>query len=610
MFLQVINLSYLGSIVIVFILAARLLLKKAPKKYSYILWAVALVRLIVPISFESVLSLIPANPTPIPNEILYNITPQINTGVTNFDQSICSSQPIADVVASVNPMQVWFFWGSFIWISGIAFLLILGILSLKKIKVRIKNANYEKDDIYISDNVETPFVLGLIQPKIYLPASLSESEKEYILLHERTHIKRFDHVIRFISYLTLCIHWFNPLVWIAFWLSGKDMEMSCDESVINRLGHSVKKDYSQSLLNLATGRRNLGMTPLAFCEGDIKGRVKNILNFRKPKFYVVVISLIVITVSVFGLLSNPQEKSFVANKKDPILNTEVSSTQNKHLTPKAFIEEWKLDVNESPTKFDIVVPEDWRVELGSYPEGLYWGLANVFSKEIGLDLTKIKGKNVEVQVFELTDGLPGEGDNSKYVYPTNVILLVKDNNTVGAWLNFNVNNIGPSINKKSFNEITGLEIHEWINQEGYFSTSSGNDDLNNLSPIEVLDEFFEAINNGDKERALSCIGPYSQVKSLTMNKGNNVLYNAEFGYNNSMVHNIVEAKLLSYKLLDPESLEEINKIGDRTKIELVVKMHLVWENEEFNTPNNNTVRFPILIKYSNGWKIEGFGTGP
>ncbi len=307
-FLQVINMSYIASIVILFILVTRLLLAKAPKKYSYILWAVALVRLIVPISFESVLSLVPVDPKPISNDVLYDISPNINTGVSNIDHSISGSLPAADVVASVNPMQVWIFIGSLLWLLGIATLVIYGMVSLIRMRVKLKNANCEKDNIYQSDKVTTPFVLGLIQPKIYLPASLSESEKEYILLHEQTHIKRFDHIIRFISYIVLCIHWFNPLVWIAFWLSGKDMEMSCDELVISKLGQYVKKDYSQSLLNLATGRRNFGLTPLAFGEGDTKGRIKNILNFKQPKFYIIIIALVILIFTSIGLLSNPKSE--------------------------------------------------------------------------------------------------------------------------------------------------------------------------------------------------------------------------------------------------------------------------------------------------------------
>jgi beta-lactamase regulating signal transducer with metallopeptidase domain len=314
-FLQVINMSYIGSIVILFILAARILLKKAPKKYTYILWVVALFRLIVPISFESILSIMPVNPTPISNDIFYQTTPKVNTGISIIDQSISGSLPAAEAVASVNPMQIWVYIGALIWIVGIAILLIYGIISFVKLKRTLAGTSWDKDNIYTSDSVDTPFVIGLIQPKIYLPISLSEPEKEYIVLHERTHINRFDHVIRFISYLTLCIHWFNPFVWIAFWMSGEDMEMSCDESVISQLGHNVKKDYSQSLLNLATGKRNFGMTPLAFGEGETKGRVKNIVNFKKPKVYIVAIALLILIVAFIGLMTNPKRDSkYYANQ--------------------------------------------------------------------------------------------------------------------------------------------------------------------------------------------------------------------------------------------------------------------------------------------------------
>ncbi len=308
-FLQVINMSYIASVVILFVIAARILLKKAPKKYSYILWAAVLFRLILPISFESVLSLIPVNPRPISNDILYSTTPQINTGISNVDQLITTSIPEAEVMASANPMQIWIYIGSLIWIIGIGILLTYGIISLLKMKRRLDDANFYKDNIYKAENIDSPFVIGLFQPKIYLPTSLSEYEEEYIVLHESTHIKRFDHIIRFISYLVLCIHWFNPLVWIAFWISGEDMEMSCDEAVISQLGQNVKKDYSQSLLNLTTGKRKLSMTPLAFGEGETKGRIKNIIKFKEPKFYIIIIALIILAVAFIGLMTNPKRDS-------------------------------------------------------------------------------------------------------------------------------------------------------------------------------------------------------------------------------------------------------------------------------------------------------------
>ncbi|MEQ6388015.1 M56 family metallopeptidase [Bacillaceae bacterium S4-13-58] len=422
-FLQVINMSYIASIVIVFILVARLLIAKAPKKYSYILWAVALVRLIVPISFESALSLIPVDPRPISNDVLYDISPNINTGMPNIDHSISGSLPATDVVASVNPMQVWIFIGSLLWLLGIATLLIYGMVSLIKMKSKFKNANCEKDNIYQSDNVTTPFVLGLIQPKIYLPTSLSDGEKNYIVLHEQTHIKRFDHVIRFLSYLTLCIHWFNPLVWIAFWLSGKDMEMSCDESVINQLGHSVKKEYSQSLLNLATGRTKLGLTPLAFGEGDTKERIKNIINFKQPKFYIIIIALAILIFTSIGLLSNPKSEeqdlsllnitnflSATETAEDVVVETEDGNELT--VTPNSgFLEifehkNWKeKKVNsplESTVALRITLNEDYYINFYSYED--YAMIYNEATQEKYRYYTTPNGVYVNLQNYVLKNG--------------------------------------------------------------------------------------------------------------------------------------------------------------------------------------------------------------
>jgi hypothetical protein len=152
--------------------------------------------------------------------------------------------------------------------------------------------------------VDTPFVLGIIKPKIYLPVGLNETEREYILLHEQNHIHRGDHIIRIVSYLALCIHWFNPLVWIAFRASGKDMEMANDESVIRRKGESIKKDYSSSLLALSTGRRGVSPVPLAFGEEDPKRRIKNIINYKRPVTWIVVAALLIVIGITAGLLMN------------------------------------------------------------------------------------------------------------------------------------------------------------------------------------------------------------------------------------------------------------------------------------------------------------------
>ncbi len=308
MFLQILNMSFTGAIVIVFVLFFRLFLKKAPKVFSYGLWSVVLFRLICPFSFESIFSLLPTKAAPISEDIVYMATPKIDTGITVVNNAVNTVLPPATPYASVNPLQIWMFIGRFIWLFGIAFLLIYSLITLIQLKKNLQSATPYKDNIFISENIETAFVMGVFRPQIYLPTNLNEAEREYILLHEQTHIRRFDHIIKLISFMALCLHWFNPLVWAAFFISSRDMEMSCDEAVIKRLGNEVKKDYSSSLLTLTTGRRIVGGTPLAFGEGDTKGRIKNVLNYKRPAFWVLIVTVIIVIGVALGLITNRKEE--------------------------------------------------------------------------------------------------------------------------------------------------------------------------------------------------------------------------------------------------------------------------------------------------------------
>jgi beta-lactamase regulating signal transducer with metallopeptidase domain len=304
-FLQLLTMSFTASIVILFVLIARLPLKKAPKIYSYVLWGVVLFRLACPFSFESALSLLPTKANTISQDIAYMVQPKINTEISTINNLVNTSLPSATPYASVNPLQKWIFFGSLVWSIGIALLLLHSVINLLRLHKHLQSAMYCKDNIYSSNRIETAFVLGVFRPRIYLPASLPEKDRNYILLHEQTHIRRFDHIIKIISFLILCVHWFNPLVWLAFFLSGQDMEMSCDEAVIKRFGNDVKKEYSTSLLALATGKRIIGGTPLAFGEGDTKGRIKNVLNYKKPLLWVIVAATVVVVVVGAGFLTNP-----------------------------------------------------------------------------------------------------------------------------------------------------------------------------------------------------------------------------------------------------------------------------------------------------------------
>ncbi len=184
--------------------------------------------------------------------------------------------------------------------------MVYSIITSHRLKIRVQGAAHLKDNIYIVTDWHTPFVMGLSNPRIYLPETLSEKEQLLILHHEQTHIKHLDHITRLISFLALTLHWFNPLVWIAFHISGKDMEMACDEAVIKAFGTPVKKEYTTSLLALATGKKHLAGAPLAFGVGDTKGRIKNILNYKSPSFWLKVFIVVLVGMISIGLLANPE----------------------------------------------------------------------------------------------------------------------------------------------------------------------------------------------------------------------------------------------------------------------------------------------------------------
>lgn len=302
--LSVLNMSLTASYVIAAILLVRLFLKKVPKVISYVLWAVAGFRLVIPFSFESVFSLIPFKSAPIPAGITVQPIPRVDSGIMVADNAVSHVLPAATPVASVNPMQVWQTVGAYLWLVGIAALLIYSVVSIILLKRQLRGTVLSEGNIYEAENLKTPFVLGFIRPKIYIPAGLYTEEKSYIILHERTHIRRFDHVVKLFAFLVLCIHWFNPLVWIAFILMTADMEMSCDERVLKEMGGDIKKAYSTSLLSMATGRHLINGSPLAFGEGNIKERIKNVLNFKKPAAWVIAVSVLLVAALSVGFATN------------------------------------------------------------------------------------------------------------------------------------------------------------------------------------------------------------------------------------------------------------------------------------------------------------------
>ena len=289
-FLKVLNMSITAGWLALTVILVRFVFKKAPKALTVALWGLVGLRLLVPWSFESIFSLIPSAET-VPQSITTTDTPQINSGVDIFNSTV--NPVISDSLApnpgdSVNPMQVVVFVATVVWLVGVAAMLIYTAISFLKIRRRVGEAVHFKDNVYLCDRVDTPFILGVIRPKIYLPSSISEADTEYVLAHETAHLKRHDHLIKPLSFLLLSVYWFNPLLWVAYVLLCRDIELACDEKVIKQMGLDVKKPYSTALINCSIKRRSIAACPLAFGEVGVKSRIKAVLNYKRPAFWVIV----------------------------------------------------------------------------------------------------------------------------------------------------------------------------------------------------------------------------------------------------------------------------------------------------------------------------------
>jgi len=322
---KLLNMSLTASVIIVTVLILRLFLKRTPKVYSYMLWAAVLFRLLCPITISTSLSVLGLFDTPtietadrvsqvvyIPNNIVHTENPEVTLPVPILDNVINNALPQGREQLAADPLEVPVSIATYIWMAGIMVMIGYSVFSYIKLRKSLVGALQVKDNICVADYITTPFVLGIFRPRIYLLSSLSEREQEYILKHEQYHIRRGDHIIKLLAYVALCIHWFNPLVWVAFLLFGKDMEMSCDEAVIRKLGEGVRADYSASLLNTATNNPIMYGMPLAFGEVDTKGRIKNLAAWKKPTFWVTLGAILICITGIVICVSNPKEEKLFA----------------------------------------------------------------------------------------------------------------------------------------------------------------------------------------------------------------------------------------------------------------------------------------------------------
>lgn len=330
-FPEVLNMSAVAGIAILVVMIARLVLRNSPKIFSYVLWTVVLFRLLCPISVSSPVSFyrlldLPAVRT---GELISTVDvlafrDTYTEGGSGTEQLLpeegYAGEPVLmpEKVSELNleAAEAVLTVVAVIWLAGIFVAIVYSIVSYASLRKKMNEASPLRDNIYLADRIISPFVVGFLKPRIYLLSSMSEQEQKYIILHEQCHIRRGDHVIKMLAFAALMIHWFNPLVWLAFILSGKDMEMSCDEAVIREAGISIRADYSAFLLKMATGKRILAGMPLAFGEGDTKERIRNLSKWKHPAF-IPVLGAGILSLIVFAACAvNPMEKDieFLAEK--------------------------------------------------------------------------------------------------------------------------------------------------------------------------------------------------------------------------------------------------------------------------------------------------------
>lgn len=445
LFAHVIDMTLRGSVVIIAVILVRLALRKAPKVFSYALWAVVLFRLLCPVSIALPVSVVPDMGSVAENyRFEHDPITVIDAGKAVYhavDDAVSGSldaqQVYVDVptqlgnsrIMAVTLWEIVVMAGQYLWLAGVLALLCYSAISWIRLRCKLTGSVHQRDNIWLADYIHTPFVLGLLKPRIYLPSTLDHSEHTYIIAHEQYHIRRLDHIIKVIAFFALMLHWFNPLVWVSYILFCRDMEMSCDEAVINKLGEDVRVDYAVSLLKLSGEKRSVVIAPLAFGEGDTKGRIRNLAGWRKPLLWVVVLSFFICLVTTACLLTDPIPESDVT--------VGAGDVQSGDIQPGGTAPEKSFDIQLSyvgyttETSFYAAAENSDRFH---YSSALHLPIYKIDSKEALNDFTGTYGKFLSLnQGYE---GVPSfNGIAQRYdeaFFSENTLILVYVQSSSGS----------------------------------------------------------------------------------------------------------------------------------------------------------------------------------
>ena len=331
LFLRTVNSSIAASWLILAVMVLRLLLKRAPKWFHVLLWGLAAVRLICPLTLESPFSLIPSGET-VPLDIGMSPAPSIQSGIPVLNEAvnpIIRHSALQLPGAGTNPLQLWITIGGALWLFGMAVVLLCACVSYISLRRKVGPSLYLRERIWICDDIQTPFILGCFRPRIYIPSGTEEKHLPSIIAHEKAHLLRWDHLWKPLGFLILAIFWFDPLVWAAYHLLSRDIELACDEKVIKTLGKEEGIAYSEALLACSLCKRTVLVCPLAFGEVGVKERVRHVLTFKKPAFWIVAVAVAACLVLGVCFLTNPMGKplpDFVIEEVD--LNRELQEMQS------------------------------------------------------------------------------------------------------------------------------------------------------------------------------------------------------------------------------------------------------------------------------------------
>ena len=310
-FLKLLNLSISASWLVLAVLVLRLVSKRSPKWMNVLLWGIVALRLMLPFSIESALSLIPSAETVSPAAVQFDPAPTITSGVSVIDNAVnpsLSEHFAAVPTASVNPLYVWAYLAGWVWLIGLGAMLLYALVSYLRLRRRVSVSLPVQDHIYLCDAISSPFILGVVKPRIYLPSGLDEVQRQNVLSHEQAHLARRDHWWKPLGFALLAVYWFNPVLWLAYTLLCRDIELACDEKVIRDMDVAAKKAYSIALLSCSTHRNQISACPLAFGEVGVKERIKGVLNYKKPAFRVVAVAVIACIAAAVCFLTNPKEE--------------------------------------------------------------------------------------------------------------------------------------------------------------------------------------------------------------------------------------------------------------------------------------------------------------